>query len=69
VIRVTEVRQESLNRMISDEAYGKAEAALEGFPEWTGREFACFFTKTHSEGGRQLTFHKPITRIAFEYVD
>jgi len=64
VIRVTDVRREPLSRMIHEPEYGRAEAALEGFPELDGFEFACMFAR---EMGCDIT--KKITRIAFEYVD
>jgi len=64
VIRVTDMRREPLSRMIHEPEYGRAEAALEGFPEMSGFEFACMFQQ---EIGGDLT--QEITRIAFEYVD
>jgi len=64
VIRVTDVRREPLSRMIREPEYGRAEAALEGFPEMDGFEFACMFAR---EIGGDLS--QEVTRIAFEYVD
>ena len=64
IIRITSIRREPLQRLIDDEAYGRAEAALEGFPGMSGREFASLFTKAN-----QISFHKVINRFEFEYVD
>jgi len=64
VIRITSIRRESLWRLIDDEAYGRAEAALEGFPSLSGREFATLFAKAN-----QISFHKVINRFEFEYVE
>ena len=64
VIRVTNVRREPLSRMIHEPEYGRAEAALEGFPDMSGNEFAHMFSH---EMDCDLT--QEITRIEFEYVD
>lgn len=66
VIRVTEVRRELLARLIHEPEYGQAEAALEGFPEMNGFEFARMFIEHMGDG---KNFQIEVTRIAFEYVD
>lgn len=48
LVRITPIvvvgnRHEPLNRMIKETAYGAQEAALEGFPELSGAEFAKMF--------------------------
>lgn len=62
-IRVVSVRQEPLELMCS-RPYGKAEAAKEGFPEMSGREFVKMFTEH-----MKVPQFEDVTRIEFEYVD
>lgn len=60
-IQLTDVRNERLDRMITDEAYGRIEAALEGFPGWTGAEFVRMFgriVKPLPDFVRRLEFEK-----------
>ncbi len=63
-IRVTEARNEPLQRMIDDPEYGKSEAAKEGFPEMSGAEFVAMFCK-HMKVSSSFA----PKRIEFEYVD
>lgn len=68
-IRVTDVRQEPLRRMLDDVDYGFKECILEGFGEhptlqWPS-EFVAFFCQSH----RDCTPTMDVTRIEFEYVD
>lgn len=61
-IRVVSVRRERLDAMYA-EPYGTQEAALEGFPEMTGRRFVQMFCD-HMKV-RPAT---KVTRIEFKYV-
>ncbi len=61
-IRVTNVRREKLSAMCILR-YGDKEAILEGFPEFSGREFVRMFCD--DMGGDK---HQEVTRIEFEYV-
>jgi len=63
LIVVVNVCREPLSAMIEDEAYGRAEAAVEGFPEMSGVEFVDMFCN-HMKVERS-TF---VTRIAFNYL-
>lgn len=60
-IRVLSVRREWVRELI-DEPYGRAEAAREGFPEWTGAQFADYLRDQVP-----VTRNVPVTRIEFEY--
>ena len=64
VVRGVSVRREPLKRLIDDPEYGRAEAALEGFPEMDGYDFAAFFCRK-----MKVCFRTCVTRIEFEYVD
>lgn len=57
-IRIVSVRREALS--LCDDA----DAAREGFPEKTGKEFINLFCKHMGGGPDQI-----VTRIEFEYVD
>src|SRR5262245_24972112 len=46
-IEVVSVRREPLERMLTDEAYGRAECIAEGFPQMTPAEFVTMFCETH----------------------
>ncbi len=68
LIRVTDVRQESLFRMVEDLDYGFAETVAEGFDRphpnfWPGT-FVELFCASH----RGCTPQTEVTRIQFEYV-
>lgn len=65
LIRVVDVRREPLAMLIMDEAYGKAEAIKEGFPEMSGSEFYDMFMR-HMAVKESFPM---ITRIQFEYVN
>ncbi|GAB5444403.1 MAG: hypothetical protein Fues2KO_47520 [Fuerstiella sp.] len=65
VIRVVSVRQEPLNRMLIDPAYGRSECFKEGFPQMSPAGFVRMFRDHHSS----ITVSTPVTRIEFEYVD
>ena len=62
-IEVVSVRQEPLNRMTADAAYGHAESIREGFPEMTGGQFVEMFCK-HMAATPQTI----VTRIEFRHV-
>jgi hypothetical protein len=62
-IRVVDVRQEPLRRLLDDQDYGRHEAAREGFSDLTGQQFVTFFRASHDDVG----IDDPITRIEFEY--
>lgn len=62
-IRVVGVRSEPLLNML-ELAYGKAEAALEGFPAMSGAEFVSMFCMH-----MRCTPSTLVRRIHFEYVD
>lgn len=64
-VRVTDVRQERLDRMLTEPGYGQAECIAEGFPDMTPRQFVDFFCKGH----KGVMPSSIITRIQFEYVD
>lgn len=64
-IRVKAATQEPLTALLADPAYGKAEAAKEGFPEWDGAQFVAFICK-ESPG---VFPERVLTRIEFEYVE
>ena len=63
-IRVTNVRRESLKRMIDEPTYGIREAKREGFPKMRGSEFALMFVQ-HMGGD----LWQVVTRIEFEYLE
>lgn len=64
VIRVTDVRRETLRLMADDADYGKAEAVKEGFPDLGGYGFALMFCDHNG-----VEIDEDVTRIEFEYVD
>lgn len=64
LIRVTDVRRETLSNMISNRNYGLKEAKKEGFPDYCGPTFVAMFCK--HMGGSHDQF---VTRIEFEYLD
>lgn len=63
VLRVIDVRRETLDRLVADTAYGRREVVREGFPELTPAEFVRMFCRTH----RGCTPKTVLTRIAFSY--
>lgn len=64
ILRCITNRPEALAVLIASPAYGKLEAAREGFPKMTGREFVKFFIEGHK--GTDAWTH--VRRIEFEYV-
>lgn len=58
------VRPEPLTAMIVDPAYGAAEAALEGFPDWTGQQFVDFICKQPS-----VFPERELNRLEFDYTE
>lgn len=64
-IRVVSATREPLARLIDDPAYGAAEAALEGFPGWTGQQFVDFICAKNTGCFPE----RVLTRIQFEYVN
>jgi hypothetical protein len=65
LIRVVSVRQEALFHLI-DCQYGDSEAAKEGFPGMTGREFVEMFCRHMKPLSGVMT---EVTRIEFEYLE
>lgn len=65
-IRVISAVQEPLVAMMRDEAYGKAEAAKEGFPQMDGKQFVEMFCEHMRPVNGCVT---EVTRIEFEYVN
>ena len=63
VLKAVDVRQMPLNRMLQDEAWGKAECIREGFPNLTPREFVEMFCKAN----RPCEPTWIVTRIEFDY--
>lgn len=63
-IRVTDVRQESLQVLTDNRTYGRKEAKREGFPKLRGHDFALMFCQ-HMGG----SMDQEVTRIEFEYID
>jgi hypothetical protein len=82
VLRVETVRRERLDLMNDETGYGLREAALEGFPDSTGKQFVAMFCETHRiqdnrawgllpKSRRQSFPMLPcdeVTRIEFSYV-
>lgn len=81
VLRVETVRRERLDLMHNETGYGLREAAREGFPDMTGKQFVNFFCSTHKvpdkrAWGGLLKKRTPfpmlpcdeVTRIEFSYV-
>lgn len=64
-IRVTDVRQEPLSRMVEDIFYGGAEVTAEGFPNLPPAGFVRLFCASH-KGCKPNSI---VTRIEFEYLD
>lgn len=82
VLRVETVRRERLDLMNDETGYGLREAALEGFPDLTGKQFVAMFCATHTvpdtrpwglpKRRRQAFPMLPcdeVTRIEFTYVE
>ncbi len=65
-IRVVSATQEPLWKLITNEAYGKAEATREGFPDMSGNDFVTMFCD-HMRPLHGVATE--VTRIEFEYVD
>lgn len=65
-IRVISVRRERLLALMIDEAYGKAEAEREGFPDMDGTKFVEMFCKHMRPHNGCATV---VTRIEFECID
>ena len=63
-IRVLTVRRERLDLMNDEACYGLREAALEGFPHLTGKQFVAMFCEHNG-----CTPDTEVTRIEFKYVD
>jgi hypothetical protein len=63
-IVVVDVRREPLGRMLEEIEYGAAEAALEGFPGWTGSQFVELYLRHAGGSAAQM-----VTRIEFDYLD
>lgn len=65
VLRVTNVRIESLARLVDEPLYAEDELPREGFPCWLRDEFVETFCRRHG----LKTVRTDITRIEFEYVE
>jgi hypothetical protein len=63
-IRVTDARNEPLQRMIDEPEYGAIEAAKEGFPDLSGAEFVTMFCR-HMKCNPSFA----PKRIEYEYID
>jgi hypothetical protein len=63
-IEVVEVWTESLDTMLIDEDYGRAECRREGFPEMTPAEFVAYFCGIHGN----WTPAAQVTRIVFKHI-
>jgi hypothetical protein len=62
-IEVISATREPLSRMITDPAYGAAEARREGFPEMTGQQFVEMFCHH-----MKVTPAAILTRIEFRHI-
>lgn len=65
IIRVVDVRRESLMRLIIDPDYGSDECRREGFPDMDPSNFTRMFRRTQGLIGNLAA---EVTRIEFEYV-
>lgn len=63
VLRILDVRRESLGRMVRDLQYGRDECRREGFPLMDPAEFVRFFVGSHAG----CVPKSIVTRIEFEY--
>jgi hypothetical protein len=63
-IVITSVRREPLAAMLTNNEYGRTEAALEGFPGWTGQQFVELYLLNAGGSAGQM-----VTRIEFDYLD
>lgn len=68
-IRVTDVRQEPLRRMMDDTDYGFEECRLEGFGEHPTLQFPSEFVKFFCSSHKGCVPESEVTRIEFEYLD
>jgi hypothetical protein len=64
LIRIRDVRQEPLRRMVDDRAYGLEECRREGFPQMTTKGFVEFFCAGH----KGCEPDSVVTRIEFERI-
>lgn len=64
VIEIVKVTQERLYLMASNETYGAEEAAREGFPNMSGRDFVLMFCQSMDCHPKTI-----VNRIEFKYVD
>ena len=65
LLRIVDVRVESLSRLLTDALYAEDELPREGFPCWSTAEFVEAFCRTH--GLRSAD--SDVTRIQFEYLE
>src|SRR5262245_31161982 len=65
VLRVVDVRVESLARLLKEPRYAEDELPREGFPCWSRDDFVEMFCRTHG----LKTADADVTRIEFEYVE
>lgn len=63
-IRIVGARRERLNLMNYEVGYGLREAAMEGFPHLTGKQFVAMFCEHN-----KCRPTSDVTRIEFEYVE
>lgn len=63
-VRVTSVRREPLNDLLTRPEYGQRECLLEGLPQYTPASFVDFFCRSHTG----CTPDSVVTRIEFEYL-
>ena len=62
-ITILDNRPEPLSRLIEEPEYGSTEAALEGFPGWSGEQFVSFICKQPGVYPERV-----LNRLEFEYV-
>lgn len=68
LIKVVDVRRESLRRLTDDYDYGFAETTAEGFPDGYPKHFPSVFVDFFCRSHRGCTPDSEVTRIQFEYV-
>jgi hypothetical protein len=65
VLRIRDVRVESLARLIDEPTYAEDELPREGYPCWSRDDFIEMFCRTHGLKSPRVN----ITRISFDYVE
>lgn len=65
ILRIREVRVESLSRLVREATYAEDELPREGLPCWSRDHFIATFLRRH----RLTSVDTDVTRIEFEYVE